>query len=195
MYVIKLTINPSPYCGFPTAYAIIDDLDLHRLSNLGDTSMMPGLMYHLTKNGGIYAIDDTTIIESRVCCSTGDIKKNLFNYLYNNRNVEITHSANLVSRSLFNSLKKSRFNTIVTNLHFCDTIDNTIDCETGRYQISIWSIDLEFCLCDCYRTTIFQEINGNTCAYIRHMGSPLKMKRKEMVRIKNKFRPMIESLK
>lgn len=197
MYVIKVTYKPLDVvsCGYPSAYAIIDDMDLKKLTNHVDKNLNNGFMYHLTKNGGLYAIDDTSRIESRVCCLTGDVKKNLFSYIYNNRNVDITNSASLVSRGLFKSLEESRFNTIIANLQFCDSFDNTMECESGKYQISIWSIDLEFCVCDCYRTTITQEINGDKCAYIRRIGFPLKVKRKEMVKIKNKFKLIIESVK
>lgn len=193
MYVFKVTFLGMHYewDGDPSAYSIIDGTHLRNLPAKQDTDLLPGVTYLITKNGGYYASDDTVDMVSKACCETGDIKENLYRFLYDSMPFDLNQ------KRCYNLFEKLHPQKRCRLRYYHGTEDfkgqkERFQHRTGIFYIEFWKVDMDYCICDIYRTAITQRFFGQKCAYIRQLGKIHRIKRQEAKWIKNRFKQILD---
>lgn len=191
--VIKVCYAPKGvlFDGKPCQYAIIRESKLDDFQIINDTSLVPGLIYLITKNGGYSISDDTVDEKSQVCCSTGNIEQHLVEYMNSSYHFNYKIPANF---ELFSILKRRKMNTLKytydINMHKKKPTQYQ---ESGIYNVSFWIADIDYCLCDSYHAPYSQHFYGNKFAYLRAIKKIYRIKKEKLRKMKQLFKAVLEN--
>lgn len=157
--VFKVEHLDKQFIGYYSkAYTLIG-LDKLTDFNIIDDSIksVPNITYQITSNGGLYISESFTDIYTYGCCEYGDIeivvKQNINGELPSER-IKEYESSNRISLSNFESQAGKKF---------------SFKKGTVKYNITVWLVDLEFCVCPLYMETPQQTIYSNQGAYIKNV--------------------------
>jgi len=163
----------------PDAYALFDinKLDSFKLKD-DSIKNSPNVIYNITFNGGFYISEAFTDIYTLGCCEYGQIEK------------AITENVNqTISKSKINNYKEVEKLSLKqlqdsSGLHYC------LQEKGASYTVTVWSVELNYCICNLYMETPRQAIYGNKAAYIRSIGIVKKPEKK----VEERILPLLKNL-
>ncbi|MFN5417376.1 MAG: hypothetical protein ACK5B9_09990 [Flavobacteriia bacterium] len=151
----------------PVGYALIDfnKLDSFKLKD-DSIKNSPNVIYNITYNGGFYISEAFTDIYTLGCCEYGEVEKAVTG------NVNKTISESKLKD--YKGVEKLSLKLLQDN----NGLSYNFQEKEANYTVTVWSVKLNYCICNLYMETPRQAIFGKKAAYIKSITSIKKPEKK-----------------
>lgn len=172
--IFKVEYMDKQFFGYySSVYSLISLDKLKSFKTIVDSAKsLPNITYNITANGGLYISESFTDLYTFGCCEYGNIEKAIEQNAtgeLSNEQIEKYESSNRISLLKFESQAYKRF---------------SLRKGTSKYKITLWMVDLDYCICPLYLETPQQTIYENQAAYLKNVRSVNKPTSKIVKQIK-----------
>lgn len=171
---------PLPYEDMQLdAYAIIRIDDLLKMNvNKNDLNPRPGIIYCLTKNGGVYTWESHIKEYTYTCHKYKDVNKLYYSVRFDTAEIKNSIFFDETLESITSAKKGFKLRVSSSK-------------EKEIYKITCWKINVSFDVCSLFVMTPTQPIYGNKGAYIEFISLAGDLTKEQKVRIKKILRTIV----